>query len=149
MNIENRLLPGLSHKLPPVRKWSTASHRNQSYSLETPKSDMLKPCNKQTISFGNFRVSLGTKGNVAWGSGPSVAGMSPWYEVCSRTSYYVFFSSQVCILLGFIFEILMFCMIWYLWIGCIIGIIHIYLTDNKLLHLILFWLTLKWFSQVD
>ncbi len=32
----------------------------------------------------------------------------------------------------------MFCidMIWYLWIGYVIGIMYIYLTDNKMLYLI-------------
>ncbi len=58
--------------------------------------------------------------------------------MCSHTSYCVFFSNQVC-LLRLTFEILMFCinLIFVNW--CIIGIIHMYLTDNKLLHFILFF----------
>ncbi len=38
----------------------------------------------------------------------------------------------------------MFCidMIWYLWIGFVIGMMHIYQIDNKLLQLILFCFTL-------
>ncbi len=44
MNIENRLLPGRSHKLPPVVYVNELQPPQESqFSLETTKRDILKP----------------------------------------------------------------------------------------------------------